>query len=53
MRDKRDTAKKQLAEGIDPSNTRKEAKAVQRATIENEKRIDAGLSTIDSFVVWH
>ncbi len=52
-RDKRDTAKKQLAEGIDPSNTRKEAKAVQRLTTENEKRIDAGLSTIDSFVVWH
>jgi integrase len=48
-RDKRDTARKQLAEGIDPSNTRKEAKAVQRATIENEKRIDAGLSAIDSF----
>ena len=42
----------QLAEGIDPSNTRKEAKAAQRLTTENEKRIDAGLSAIDSFVVW-
>jgi integrase len=42
-------ARNQVSNGINPSNTRKEAKTVQRLTIENEKRIDAGLSAIDSF----
>jgi hypothetical protein len=42
-------ARNQVSNGIDPSDTRKEAKTVQRATLENEKRIDAGLPAIDSF----
>ncbi|MFI3219609.1 MAG: Arm DNA-binding domain-containing protein [Methylococcales bacterium] len=48
-RDKRDVAKKQLADGIDPSITRKEVKAEQHSTAESEKHIDAGLPAIDSF----
>ncbi|MFI3188009.1 MAG: Arm DNA-binding domain-containing protein [Methylococcales bacterium] len=48
-RRKAQEVRNQNANGIDPSDTRKEAKAVQRQTIENEKRIDAGLAAIDSF----
>jgi hypothetical protein len=48
-RRKAQEVRNQNANGIDPSDTCKEAKAVQRATIENEKRIDAGLAAIDSF----
>jgi hypothetical protein len=48
-REKRDAAKNQIANGIDPSDTRKEAKTIQRASLENEKRLDAGLAAIDSF----
>jgi integrase len=48
-RRKVEEARNQNANGIDPSNTRKEAKAGQRLIIENEKRVDAGLSAIDSF----
>ncbi|MFI3190946.1 MAG: integrase arm-type DNA-binding domain-containing protein, partial [Methylococcales bacterium] len=48
-RRKAQEVRNQNANGIDPSDTRKEAKAVQRQTIENEKRIDAGLSAVDSF----
>ncbi|MSP28770.1 MAG: DUF4102 domain-containing protein [Methylococcales bacterium] len=42
-------ARNQVSNDIDPSDTRKEAKTVQRATLANEKRIDAGLPAIDSF----
>jgi integrase len=48
-RRKVEEARNQNANGIDPSNTRKEAKAGQRLIIENEKRVDAGLSAVDSF----
>jgi hypothetical protein len=48
-RRKAQEVRNQNANGINPSDTRKEAKAAQRQTIENEKRIDAGLSTVDSF----
>ena len=48
-RRKAEQARNQQANGIDPSDTRKEAKAEQRATLENEKRIDAGLPALDSF----
>jgi integrase len=48
-REKTEVAKNQIANGIDPSDTRKEAKTAQRATLENEKRLDAGLPTLDSF----
>ncbi len=48
-RDKRDQAKKQLADGIDPAITKKEAKTAQRVTTENEKRLNAGLPVLDSF----
>jgi integrase len=48
-RRKAEQSRNQVSNGINPSDTRKEAKTVQRLTIENEKRIDAGLSAIDSF----
>ncbi|MDP3009719.1 MAG: integrase arm-type DNA-binding domain-containing protein [Methylococcales bacterium] len=48
-RRKVEEVRNQNANGIDPSNTRKEAKAGQRLIIENEKRVDAGLSAVDSF----
>ncbi len=49
VRRKAEQARNQTANSIDPSDTRKEAKTVQRATLENEKRLDAGLAAIDSF----
>lgn len=48
-RRKAEQSRNQVSNGINPSDTRKEAKTIQRLTIENEKRIDAGLSAIDSF----
>jgi integrase len=48
-RRKTEQARNQVSDDINPSDTRKEAKAVQRATLENEKRLDAGLPAIDSF----
>lgn len=48
-REKRDTARKQIADGTDPSDTRKEIKADQRLIAENEKRLDSGLPIINSF----
>lgn len=38
-----------VANGIDPSNIRKERKASQQIEIENAKRLEAGLTIIDSF----
>lgn len=49
VRNKAIEARQQVAKGINPSDTRKEAKATQRAKIENKKRVDAGLPVIDSF----
>jgi hypothetical protein len=48
-RRKVEEARNQISNGTDPSNTRKEIKADQRLTAENEKRRDAGLAVIDSF----
>lgn len=38
-----------IANGINPSDTRKAAKATQKLEIKNTKRIEAGLTIIDSF----
>jgi Arm DNA-binding domain/Phage integrase, N-terminal SAM-like domain len=48
-REARDTARKQIADGIDPSDTRKKIKADQRLLAENAKRVDAGLPILNSF----
>jgi integrase len=48
-RRKVEEARNQNANGIDPSKARKETKAEQRLTAENKKRIDAGLTVVDSF----
>lgn len=48
-RRKADEARTNVANGVDPSDTRKEAKTAQKLAIENEKRLDAGLAVIDSF----
>ncbi|MDD5580878.1 MAG: Arm DNA-binding domain-containing protein [Methylobacter sp.] len=48
-RRKAETARANVANGVDPSNIRKEIKSAQRATLENEKRLEAGLPAIDSF----
>ena len=39
----------QVANGINPSETRKQTKAAQILVAENEKRIKAGLTIVDSF----
>lgn len=48
-REKLGTAKQQVADGIDPSDTRKDTKAADKLAKENERRLDAGLTIIDSF----
>ena len=48
-RRKASEAKNQQANGINPSDTRKETKKQQRLIIENEKRIDDGLPAVGSF----
>ncbi|WP_027157898.1 tyrosine-type recombinase/integrase [Methylobacter luteus] len=48
-RRKADEARTNVANGVNPSDTRKETKAAQKLVIENEKRLDAGLAVIDSF----
>ncbi|MDO9105848.1 MAG: tyrosine-type recombinase/integrase [Methylovulum sp.] len=48
-REERNTAIKQIAEGIDPSDTRKKIKTEQQLSVENEKRLDSGLPIINSF----
>ncbi|MGZ8235351.1 tyrosine-type recombinase/integrase [Methylobacter tundripaludum] len=42
-------ARNQISNGIDPSDTRKETKVAQQLAIENENRLDAGLTIINSF----
>ena len=48
-RRKVDEARKQISNGIDPSNTRKAVKAAQQLAAENESRLDAGLPILNSF----
>jgi hypothetical protein len=48
-RKKRDTAKKQIADGIDPGYTRKQERSEKAAAIDRKKRLDAGLPIINSF----
>jgi integrase len=49
VRNKADEARNYVANGINPSDTRKTVKAQQQVTAENTKRLDAGLPLIDSF----
>jgi integrase len=42
-------ARANIANDIDPSNTRKETKAAEQLAKENESRLDAGLTIINSF----
>jgi integrase len=48
-RNKAEEARNYVANGINPSDTRKTVKAQQQVTAENTKRLDAGLPMIDSF----
>jgi integrase len=48
-RRKADNTRANVANGIDPSKTRKTTKAAKQLTAENEKRLDAGLPIINSF----
>ncbi len=48
-RRKAEEARAKIANGIDPSETRKEIKAAKRIDAENQRRIDAGLPIINSF----
>lgn len=48
-RKKAGDARNNIANGIDPSDQRKEAKAAQQLENENTKRMEAGLPAIDSF----
>ena len=48
-RRKAEEARANVANGIDPSNIRKEIKSDRRLAAENEKRLDAGLPIINSF----
>ena len=48
-RRKTEEARNQVCNGINPSDGRKEGKAAQQLAIENETRLDAGLTIIDSF----
>lgn len=44
-----ETARKQVAEGIDPSTARKQTRAQQQTQIEEEKRESSGLPALGSF----
>lgn len=48
-RSKAEDARTAVANKKNPSDTRKETKAAQLLAIENESRLDAGLTIIDSF----
>lgn len=48
-RRKAEEARTNVANDIDPSNTRKETKAAEQLAKENESRLDAGLTIINSF----
>jgi integrase len=48
-RRKAEDARAKIANGIDPSDIRKEAKAAKKVEAENQKRLDAGLPILNSF----
>lgn len=48
-RQKADQARKQLSQGIDPSDARKEAKGAVKIAREAQRLVDAGLPPVDSF----
>jgi integrase len=48
-RDKRDEAKKQITDGVDPGEVRKQGKADKAAAIDRQNRLDAGLPVLNSF----
>ena len=48
-RRKAEDARKQISNGTDPSNTRKEAKEIKQFAAENESRVNAGLPILNSF----
>ena len=48
-RKRAEEARRQVAEGIDPSDARKAAKAATLRKLEEERRADAGLPPVDSF----
>jgi integrase len=48
-RRKAEEGRAKVANGIDPSDTRKEIKAAKQIEAENQKRIDAGLPVLNSF----
>ena len=48
-RRKTEEARNQVDNGTDPSNTRKEAKVAEQLAAENESRLNAGLTIINSF----
>jgi hypothetical protein len=45
-REKLSAAKQKIADGIDPSDTRKDIKTVEKLAMENERRLDAGVTSI-------
>jgi len=48
-RNKRDEAREQIAQGIDPNEARREIKAAKQIEAENQERLDAGLPILNSF----
>jgi hypothetical protein len=48
-RDKAVEARNNVVNGVDPSDLRKDAKDLQKIEIANSKRLEAGLTVIDSF----
>jgi integrase len=48
-RNKRDEAREQIAQGIDPNEARKEIKAAKQIEAKNQERLDAGLPILNSF----
>jgi integrase len=48
-RDKRDEARKQIAEGIDPGEIKKQGKAEKAAAIDRQNRLEAGMPILNSF----
>lgn len=48
-RKRAEEARRQVAEGVDPSDARKAAKAATQRKLEEERRADAGLPPVDSF----
>ena len=48
-RRKAEEGRAKVANGVDPSDTRKEIKAAKKIEAENQKRIDAGLPVLNSF----